>query len=100
MYKGYIVEKPKRGRKPKDEVVREERLTIKLSKEEVEKISEMAEYLEIPKTVFARNLILQGLSDAKLFRNIGLLQIAKGVVKTSDFLKQWQKITSEKKVQN
>jgi len=71
------------GRKPLDTVVRETKLYIKVSIEEMERIEEITKYLEIPRTTVARNFLLYGLEDAELFRKIGLLAIAKKIKKTS-----------------
>jgi len=84
-------EETKRGRKPKDEVVREERMTIKLSVEEVERIDAMAKYVGIPKTVAARNMALMSLEEMESMKKYGILQIAKGIVRTSDWLKAFKK---------
>jgi len=51
----------------------------------------MAEYLEIPKTVYARNLILMGLEDSRFFKKTGLLKLAKGLRKSSEFLQEINK---------
>ncbi len=76
------------GRKPIDTEKRETRITIKFSENEIKEIEKLAEYMELPKTVLARNLLLFGLDEMKGFRRLGILNIAKGVIKTSDFLKK------------
>jgi len=81
----------KKGRKPIDKVVRESRIIIKLSEDELKELVNMAEYLEIPKTVYARNLILMGLEDSRFFKKTGLLKLAKGLRKSSEFLQEINK---------
>lgn len=75
-----------RGRKPKDKVVRESRMTLKFSEEEIQKIENMAAYLDIPKTVAARNLLLYGLEAIETMQHDKLLEPSKGIIKTSEWL--------------
>jgi len=81
----------KRGRKPKDNIVRETKITIKFSEDEMERIEKMAEYLEIPKTVATRNMALMSLEEMEAYKKYGILQVAKGIIKTSDWLKEFKK---------
>ncbi len=78
----------KAGRKPLDTIKRESRISIKLTEQELKDIEEMAEYLEIPKSSFARNCLLFGLEESNGFKRTGLLKVAKGLKKTSEFLNQ------------
>lgn len=75
------------GRKPLDGVIREIKLSVKISKEEMERIEEIAKYLEIPKATIARNFMIIGLDEAELFRKIGILSVAKKIKKTSEGIK-------------
>lgn len=75
-----------RGRKPKDTVVRETKITIKISEDEMERIEKIAKYSELPKTVIARNLLLFGLDEMEGFRRVGLLHLTIGIIKTSEWL--------------
>jgi len=84
--------KKKMGRPPLDDVVREERLFLKVSKKEAKEIEELAKYLEIPKSTLIRNLTLTALDEAKLFKKLGLLKIGKGIRKTSEALKKIKEI--------
>ncbi len=86
-----------RGRKPKDTVVRERKITIKVSEEEMERMEKLAEYMEIPKTVAVRNMALFGLEEAEAMRRLGILSISKGLVKTSDWLEKIMKAKAIKK---
>ncbi len=87
----------KMGRKPKDGVVRETVISLKLSVEEVERINNLAKYIDLPKTVLMRNLILSGLSDAEILKKAGVLSLAKGIQKTSEFLKTYREIKESEK---
>ncbi len=84
----------KMGRKPRDGVTRETLVTFKLSEDEVKRLNEMAEYIEAPKSVFARNMLLDGLKEMEYLKKVGALKTAKGILKTSEFLKE---LTSIKK---
>jgi len=83
--------KNKAGRKPKDGVIRETKIFIKISEEEEQRIIKMAEYMDIPKSVAARNMTLMSLDEVEAMKRLGILQIAKGIVKTSDWLKAFRK---------
>ena len=50
---------------------------IRLSKEEMEKITKIANKLEIPKAALIRNLALASLEDAELLDKLGFFEIAK-----------------------
>ena len=77
----------KSGRKPTDGEVRNSKITIKVTEEELARIEEMAKYIDIPKTVAVRNFVLITLEDMERLKRVGLLQIAKGIIKTSDWIK-------------
>ncbi|GEM_PF-6702677 len=85
----------KMGRKPIDGVVRETVVSFKVSEEESKRIERLAKSLEVPKTVLMRNLLLDALDDAEILDKIGALKIAKGIKKTSEFIKEYTKIKSE-----
>jgi len=87
--------KKKMGRPPIDKVVRETPLFIKVSENEAKQIEELAKYLDIPKSVFLRNLALSSLEDAQILKKIGLLKIAKGIKKTSQALKELREIKNQ-----
>ena len=76
----------KMGRKPKDGIVREEKITIKLSIDEIKRINDLSEFLDMPKTVLVRNLVLSSLDDAENLKKMGVLSITKSIKKTSEFL--------------
>ena len=82
-------EKKKAGRKPLDGEKREIKISIKFSESEMKEIEKLAKYVELPKTVLARNLLLFGLDEMKGFKRTGLLQVGIGVIKTSEFLKKF-----------
>jgi len=88
--------KKKMGRPPLDNVVREERLFLKVSKEEAREIEELAEYLEIPKSTFVRNLTLTALDEAKILKKLGLLGLGKGIRKTSEALERFKEMKINK----
>ena len=90
--KGKKMGKVKMGRKPKDSKFRTAPVNLKLADDELEKITDLANYLDIPKTVLMRNFILSGLEEAELFKKTGILEIAKGVIKTSEFIKKYKDI--------
>lgn len=91
----------KMGRKPVDGVVRETVVSFKVSEEESTRIDKLAKSLEVPKTVLMRNLLLDALDDAEMLEKIGALKIAKGIKKTSEFLKTLKMIkTNSSEVKN
>jgi len=88
--------KKKMGRPPLDNVVRETKLFIKVSEEEAKQLEELANYLEVPKSVLVRNLTLTALEDAKIFKKLGLLKLAKGIRKTSEAIEQFGEMKNTK----
>ena len=90
----------KMGRKPVDGVVRETVISFKISKDEFERLSKLAESLEIPKTVLLRNLFLDALDDAEALNRIGAFKIVKGIKKTSEFLEKLKTIKESESIKN
>lgn len=80
------------GRKPKDGEIRETKITIKVTEKEAERIKKMAEFVELPKTVMTRNLVLSELDTMETLHKTGVLHIAKGIVKTSEWLKARKRV--------
>lgn len=68
--------------RPKQDVVREIELKIRLSEDELKELEELANYLELPISTCVRNLVLYAKEDAELYKKIGIF---KGVKK----LKEW-----------
>jgi len=90
----------KMGRKPKDGKVRETVVSFKLSEDEVKEINNLAEFLDMPKTVLVRNLVLSSLEDTKIMKKTGVLSLAKGIKKTSEFLTTFQGIKEKNTTTN
>jgi len=86
----------KMGRKPKDGKVRETVVSFKLADDEIERITKLANFLDIPKTALIRNFVLSSLDDAELLKKAGVLSLAKGIKKTSEFLSKYQSIKEQK----
>lgn len=80
----------KQGRPKIDEDKRDVNKTIRLSEKELKRATELANYLEIPITVFLRNLILVGLDDAEILKKAGVLGLAKGIKKSSEAIKTFK----------
>jgi hypothetical protein len=76
----------KMGRKPKDGKTRETVVSFKLADDEIKRINDLADFLDIPKTALIRNLVLSSLEDAEGLKKLGILSIAKSIKKTSEFL--------------
>jgi len=68
--------------RPKQDVIREIELKIRLSEDELKELEELANYLELPISTCVRNLVLYAKEDADIYKKIGLF---KGVKK----LKEW-----------
>ena len=89
--------KNKAGRKTiETEKARNISITIRVTEEENKEIEDMAKYIEAPKTRLMRNLILMQLDEMKSFRKYGILHIAKGVLKTIDFVKSFNEMKKMK----
>ena len=71
---------------------RNQRIELRLSKTEKEKIEKLAKELEIPPSTFIRNLVLTSYDDAVIFNKIGLL---KGAKKIKEFREKYSKIIRE-----
>lgn len=72
----------------------------KISEADDKRIEELADYLQIPKMTLIRNLLLSGLDDAETLKKTGILAVAKGVKKTSEFLNQFKTIKESKSIKN
>lgn len=59
--------------RPKQEIVREIEIKVRLSDEEYEEIKKFADHLEIPTSTFMRNLIKYAMKDAQKMEKIKLL---------------------------
>lgn len=66
----------------------EYRITVRVTKEQMERIEKMAEFCELPKTRMAHNLIINGLEQCEALKKGGFMHIAKGLIKGSQFLKE------------
>lgn len=73
-------------------------LTVRLSKTELKEIEDLAEYLEIPHTVFARNAILFGVDEAKGMKRLGFLAVAKKIKKSYEFLEKFKEGQEKKQL--
>ena len=71
-----------KGRKTIDKEALTETISLRLTKQELEEISIIANDLDMPKTRLMRNLVLTSLEDAKALNKIGAL---KGAKKLLDF---------------
>ena len=71
---------------------RNQRIELRLSKTEKEKIEKLANELEIPPSTFIRNLVLTSYDDAIIFNKIGLL---KGAKRIKDFREKYTKLIKE-----
>jgi len=70
----------------KKDIIKDQRIEIKLSKEEKKKIQDLAKYLEIPPATLVRNLVLSSYDDAIIFKKLGLL---KGIKELKKFTEQY-----------
>lgn len=66
----------------KQDITRDETIYLRVSKEELEELKKLAEYLEIPLTTTIRNMVLYAKEDAEFLKRIGVF---KGLKK----LKEW-----------
>jgi uncharacterized protein (UPF0216 family) len=71
-----------KGRKTIDKEALTETISLRFTKQELEKISTIAKELDMPKTRLMRNLALSSLEEAKIFHKLGIL---KGVKRFQDF---------------
>jgi len=86
------------GRPPIDGISRETKVFTRISEKEAKEIEELANYLDIPKSVFMRNLVLVALDDAKLLKKLGILGLAKGIKKTSEAVSKLKEIRPQAQV--
>lgn len=73
----------KAGR-PKEENPRDVKVTVRFTKEENEKIEQLAKEMGMTKARMLRNLALGGLDDALFLNKIYVLPIAKKIFEWSD----------------
>jgi len=64
-------------------------LQIRVTEEEYNAIVKLAEYLELPPSTMARNMLLTAKDDAEFLKFIGVL---KGTKKYYDFKKKWENL--------
>lgn len=68
--------------RPKQEVIREIDLKIRLSETEYEELERLAEHMELPISTCVRNLVLYAKEDAEFYKKIGFF---KGIKKVSEW---------------
>jgi hypothetical protein len=66
----------------KQDITRDETIYLRVSKQELEELKELAEYLRLPLTTTIRNLVLYAKEDAEIYKKIGIF---KGVKKLQDW---------------
>lgn len=64
-----------------------QRISIRVTPEEKERIDKMSEFLEIPTTTLGRNLLLTSLEDQEMLKMLG---ITKGKKKIEEFIEKFQ----------
>jgi|LSQX01.2.fsa_nt_gb hypothetical protein len=77
------------GRPTHNEEALKERITIRVTKEQLERIEKLADFCELPKTRMAHNLLIIGLQQSETLKAGGFMHIAKGIVKSSEFIKSF-----------
>ncbi len=75
-----------RGRKTIDQEAISETISIRLTKSELERINKIAEDLDMPKTRFMRNMLINSLDEAEKLHKIGALKGAKKLLDFKDRL--------------
>lgn len=80
------------GQNMKNNEIRDQRLELRLSKKEKDKIESLANRLELPVGTLIRNLVLVSYEDAAIFEKIGLL---KGAKKILDFKEKFTILIKE-----
>ena len=78
-------------RSKKDEENKTNKVTIRLTDTELKEVEKLAEFCELNKAQMIRNLTMAGLEQSKILKNLGFMHIAKGLIKTSDFTKEFKK---------
>jgi len=68
----------------KQEVTRDEVINLRVTKQELEELKVLANYLSLPLTTTIRNLVFYAKEDAEIYKKIGFL---KGVKKLKEWLK-------------
>ena len=68
--------------RPKQDIVREIELKIRLSEDELKELEALANYLELPISTCVRNLVMYAKEDAAFFKKIGFF---KGIKKVSEW---------------
>lgn len=70
----------KAGR-PKEENPRDIKVTVRFTKEENERVEELAKKMGMTKARLMRNLALGGLEDAEFLQKVGILPLVKNLIK-------------------
>ncbi len=85
--------------RPKKEDKRDIEIRFRVSKEENERIEELAKKLKMNKSRLIRNMLLGDLSDIEMLNNIGILPIIQNAKafyeKNFKGQNYWEKITKE-----
>lgn len=76
----------KAGR-PKEENPRDIKVTVRFTKEENERVEELAKKMGMTKARLMRNLALGGLEDAEFLQKVGILPLVKNLIDFRDKLK-------------
>uniref|UniRef100_UPI004047AED5 plasmid mobilization protein n=1 Tax=Aliarcobacter sp. TaxID=2321116 RepID=UPI004047AED5 len=76
----------KAGR-PKEENPRDIKVTVRFTKEENERVDELAKKMGMTKARLMRNLALGGLEDAEFLQKVGILPLVKNLIDFRDKLK-------------
>lgn len=76
----------KAGR-PKEENPRDIKVTVRFTKEENERVEELAKKMGMTKARLMRNLALGGLEDAEFLQKVGILPLVKNLIEFKDKLK-------------
>lgn len=76
----------KAGR-PKEENPRDIKVTVRFTKEENERVEELAKKMGMTKARLMRNLALGGLEDGEFLQKIGILPLVKNLIDFRDKLK-------------
>lgn len=85
-------EKKKTGRPPlSEEGAAEHKIMVRVTDEQMARIEELAKFCELPKTTMAKNLLMSGVEQAEALRTFGFMHIAKGLIRSSDFIKDFSK---------
>ena len=71
---------------------RDKELYIRVSEDELNEMKNIANYLDLPLSTFARNLLLVASEDAQFYKKIGVL---KGAKKLIEFQEKFAEISKE-----